>query len=386
MTSRLASLLAPMLGTVLGAVLALAGPAVALAADPVRIGIAIPLSGAAASYGADARSGADLAAEQINAGPGILGGRKIELVYEDDKGTPQGGVAAVQKLMSVDRVRAVTGGTNSSVVLAEASITRGRILHVNAAAQADAITDSGSPYLFQINNTVTANSQAFNRYITGTLKPKTVAYMGENTEFNKTVLEELRKSLATAGIELKEVAVYDSGTNDFTSILTRIRAAKPDMLYVADAYPARAAQLWKQVRQLGGFPQEVMSPGVVIPGMIRPSGGAMNGVITGEIFMAAADDAAAAGFIQAYHAKYGADPGKGALVIYEAVTLIASAMDKAGTDADPAALANFIRDNTWPSPRGTLRFDAKGRAVAPFFFIQQVRSGELVELAKVKAE
>ena len=372
--------LVPLLGVLLCMV-----STVALAADPVRIGIAVPLSGAAASYGVEARQGADLAAEQINAGPGILGGRKIELVYEDDKGTPQGGVAAVQKLMSVDRVKAITGGSNSSVVLAETSITRNRILQINAAAQADAITDSGSPYLFQINNTVTANSQAFNHYITDTLKPKTVAYMGENTEFNKTVLDELRKSLAGAGIQLTDVAIYDSGTNDFTSILTRIQAAKPEMLYVADAYPARAAQLWKQVRQLGGFKQEVMSPGVVIPGMIRPSDGAMNGVITGEIFMATPDDTDAAKFVQAYHTKYGADPGKGGLVIYEAVMLIAAAMDKAGTDTDDALLAKTIHDSTWPSPRGSLHFDAKGRAVAPFFFIQQVKDGELVELAKVKA-
>ncbi len=140
------------------------------AADAVRIGIAAPLSGSAATYGQDVKRGAELAAEEINAKGGILNGRKIELVYEDDKGSPQGGVAAVQKLMSIDRVNAITGGTNSSVVLAESSVTRNRILHVNAAAQADAITEQGSPWLFQINNTVSGNSEAFNSYIVNTLK------------------------------------------------------------------------------------------------------------------------------------------------------------------------------------------------------------------------
>jgi len=110
--------------------------------------------------------------------------------------------------------------------------------------------------------------------------------MGENSEFNKTVLEKLKASLQSAGIELVSTSTYDAETNDFTSILTKIKASNPDMIYVADAYPARAAQLWKQVRQLGGFKIEAMSPGVVTPGMIKPSEGAMNGVITGEIFMA----------------------------------------------------------------------------------------------------
>ena len=98
------------------AAMVLAGAA--LAADPVRIGVAAPFTGAAAGYGRDAKMGAEMAAAEINAAGGILGGRQIELVYEDDKGTPQGGVAAVQKLMSEHRVQAITGGTNSSVVLA----------------------------------------------------------------------------------------------------------------------------------------------------------------------------------------------------------------------------------------------------------------------------
>ena len=135
----------------------------AFAAEIVRIGIAAPFSGAAATYGQDTKRGAELAAEQINAKGGILGGRQIELVYEDDKGSPQGGVAAVQKLMSVGRgSRQSRAVPTSSVVLAESSVTKGRILHVNAAAQADAITEQGSPWLFQVNNTVSANASAFN--------------------------------------------------------------------------------------------------------------------------------------------------------------------------------------------------------------------------------
>lgn len=356
------------------------------AADPVRIGIAAPLSGAAAVYGQDLRRGADLAAEEINAKGGILNGRKIELVYEDEKGSPQGGVAAVQKLMSVDKVNAITGGTNSSVVLAESSVTRNRILQVNAGAQADAITDQGSPWLFQINNTVSGNSEAFNNYLVNTMKPKKVAYMGENTEFNKTVLELLKKSLEKAGIELVNVSTYDADTTDFTSIITKIKSLNPDLLYVADAYPARSAQLWKQVRQLGGFPMEVMSPGVVTANTLIPAKGAMDGVITGEIFMVPAPTEESKAFIDAYAKKYNTDPGKGNLVIYEAVQLIAAAMDKAGTATDYAKISQTIRDNAWPSPRGLLKFNEKGRARAPYFFIQQVKDGKLTQLESMKVQ
>ena len=358
----------------------------AWAADPVKIGVAAPLSGAAATYGKETRAGAELAAEEINAKGGILGGRKIELVFEDDKGTPQGGVAAVQKLISVNRAKAITGGTNSSVVLAETAITKNKVLHVNAAAQADAITDPGSPWLFQVNNTVSANSHAFNDYIVNVVKPKTVAYMGENTEFNKTVLEELRKSLKAAGIELVNVSTYDSDTNDFTSILTKIKSLNPDVLYVADAYPARAAQLWKQVRQMGGFKKELMSPGVVTGGMIAPSDGAMNGVITGEIYMPTLEGDANKAFVEAYKKKNGVEPGKGPLVSYEAVKVIAAGMDKAGSDSDYDKISAAIRSTPLATPRGELKFGDKNRASAPFFFIQQVKNGELTQIDRVKSQ
>lgn len=373
------------LGAIVAATVQLAYAPGAMAADPVKIGLALPLSGAAATYGQELQRGAEYAADLVNQRGGILGGRKIELVFEDEKGTPQGGVAAVQKLMSVGRVKAITGGTNSSVVLAESSVTKKRILQVNAGAQADAITDQGSPWLFQVNNTVSLNSESFNAYVVKTLKPKSVAYMGENSEFNKTVLEKLKASLQAAGIELVSTSTYDAETNDFTSILTKIKARNPDMIYVADAYPARAAQLWKQVRQLGGFKIEVMSPGVVTPGMIKPSEGAMNGVITGEIFMASDPGAEGKEFVENYQKKFNSSPGKGELVIFEAINLIAAAMDKAGTDSDYDKISKVIRENSWPSPRGLLKFDEKGRARAPYFYIQRVENGAVVQVERVSS-
>lgn len=357
------------------AAMVLAGAA--LAADPVRIGVAAPFTGAAAGYGRDAKMGAEMAAAEINAAGGILGGRQIELVYEDDKGTPQGGVAAVQKLMSEHRVQAITGGTNSLVVLAETSVTKNRILQVNAAAQADAITEQGSKWLFQINNTASANSEAFNGYITGTLKPKTVAYMGENSEFSKALLAGLRKSLDAAGIPLVNVATYDANITDFTSIISKVKASEPELLYVADAYPARSAQLWKQIRQQGGFPVETQAPGVVQASMLTPAEGAMDGVITGDIFIAEGNTGPMADFVEAFRKSHQAEPNKVHLVTYEAVQVIARAMDKAGSADDYDLIAKTIRTNPWPSPRGELTFDDRGRARAPQFYIHEVKDGRL---------
>lgn len=350
----------------------------ALAQQAVKIGLAIPLTGPTAGYGKDGRMGAELAAAEINAAGGILGKRQIELIYEDEKGTPQDGVAAVQKLMSQSGAKAIIAGMNSSITLAETAITKNRILHINPGAQADAITNQGSPWLFQINNTSTTNSTIYHKYLIGTKKPKTIAYMGENTEFNKAVLENLKQMLEGSQTRLIEVANYDSTTTDFTSIITRLKAAGPEMIYVVDAYPARTAQIWKQIRQQGGFPMEAHATGTVQASAIRPAEGAMEGVLTGDIFIAEGATGAMGEFIERFKARHREAPNKVSLVVYEAVKLIAAAMDKAGTDSDYDRISKTIRSNSWTTPRGALSFDEKGRAKAPKFYIHVVKGNDVV--------
>ena len=362
------------------ATLALLGGSAAYAQQAVKFGLALPLTGGTAGYGKDGRMGAELAAAEINAAGGILGKRPIELVFEEEKGTPQDGVAAVQKLMTQGGAKAIIAGMNSSVTLAESAITKNKILHVNPGAQADAITAQGSPWLFQINNTSTTNSSIYHKYLIEVKKPKTMAYMGENTEFNKAVLGNLKQMLEGSQTKLVEVANYDGSTTDFTSIITRLKAANPEMIYVVDAYPARTAQIWKQIRQQGGFPMEAHSTGTVQTSAIRPAEGAMQGVLTGDIFIADGATGAMADFIARFKAKYNENPNKVSLVAYEAVKVVAAAMDKAGTDSDYAKISKTIRDNTWTTPRGVLSFDDKGRAKAPKFYIQVVKGNDVALL------
>lgn len=110
----------------------------------------------------------------------------------------------------------------------------------------------------------------------------------------------------------------------------------------------------------------------------------MNGVITGDIFSAQDDSPEVQKFVKAFRAKHGADPGKVHLVFYEGVKVIAGAMEKAKTSNDQASIERAMRDGTWSTPRGTLKFDEKGRAHAPFFYIQRVKDQtlQLVERSK----
>jgi branched-chain amino acid transport system substrate-binding protein len=90
-------------------------------------------------------------------------------------------------------------------------------------------------------------------------------------------------------------------------------------------------------------------------------------------------------FVENYQKKFNSAPGKGELVIFEAINLIASAMDKAGTDSDYDKISQVIREGAWQSPRGLLKFDEKGRSRAPYFYIQRIENGNLVQVERVSA-
>jgi len=91
--------------------------------DPIRIGVLAPLTGGGGPYGADIVKASKLAADQINAAGGVLGGRKIELFVEDDETSATAAVKAARKLLDIDKVVAITAIWGSAPILAVRPLT-----------------------------------------------------------------------------------------------------------------------------------------------------------------------------------------------------------------------------------------------------------------------
>lgn len=347
--------------------------------EVVKIGALNPLTGPAAIYGEEARQGSDLAAKQINQRDGkCVDGQAAELIHEDDKASPEAGVTAVQKLLTREQVNGIVGGASSAAVLAEAEVTRDQIVHVNTTAQADEITEDGGSMLFQMNITTTQYIDYFNTYISEQVKPESIVYMGEDSVYNAGVVELLTTGMGEAGIDLVEVASYQSDTNDFTPMLNRLKSQDADALVIADGAPARMATLMQQLRQVGGFDTVLVAPGVVSQGVIDAAGGAMDGVITGDVYSSNVDTPANKAFVAAMEEEYpGVEVTKVMELNYEGVYALCDAMTAAGTSTDQEAIADAMREISIETPRGMVTFGELGRAQAPGFFIQEVRDGEL---------
>ena len=171
----------------------LAGPA--LAQKSVKIGVLTPLSPPGdASAGQFIVRGAKMGAEDVNARGGVLGGRQIELVVEDDAGTPEKGVAGLRKLATQDQVAAVIGQFHSSVMGAVQTLAEQFEIPVfSTQASARGITEQHLNYTFRTHVIDPDRVQLWNRWIKQQ-GFKRVALITENTDYGVGLVEETKSN------------------------------------------------------------------------------------------------------------------------------------------------------------------------------------------------
>jgi branched-chain amino acid transport system substrate-binding protein len=157
-----------------------AGMAAAKDLPPVKIGV----PGANKIFlGAQMVRGAKLAAQMINDAGGILGGRKIELVVYNTGFSPSDGVAVVQRLISEDGVKLITGEVSSTVVMAELPVIQSaQALFLASLPKHPAVTETGDPSVLRANTTTTMDIEAFKPALLAAAKGEKVGLITENTD------------------------------------------------------------------------------------------------------------------------------------------------------------------------------------------------------------
>ena len=227
---------------------------VASAADPIRIGISITQSPpGSVVQGTQVKDGVEIVKDMVNKSGGVLG-RPIELVYEDNQGIPEKGRAATEKLITRDKVVAVTGGHQSSVCLAEIEVAkRYNIPYVNTNCWADAVRTKGYPQVFNapIYSSRVAESIADTIVKLGL---KRVVAFCENTDYGigqaKAIAEALKQK--APGVNYK-YETLDRAGKDFTPAILPLRANPPDMVLLA-MLPPPAYIVMNQLYEQGVAP------------------------------------------------------------------------------------------------------------------------------------
>ncbi len=242
--------------TLVGLGMWLVGVATASAQETIKIGAPIAMSPpGSVAQGKEVRDGLTIAQEMLNKAGGVLG-KKIEILYEDHQGIPEKGRAAVEKLITRDKVVAITGEHASSVTLADIDVAhRYNIPLVNTNAWSDAVRLKGYPQVFNRSNYNTRVAEAMADVI-ARMKVKNVVAFAENTDYGTGQAEAMKKALAKGAPDVKFTSrVLDRAAKDFTPAVLPLKAERPDMI-VTIMIPPASYLLMNQLYENGIAPSK----------------------------------------------------------------------------------------------------------------------------------
>ena len=344
----------------------------------LRIGFITPLTGPSSTTGIDARDGAMLAAELANAA-GTLPDTKIEIVVEDDKGTPESGVIAYQKLRD-QGIDIITGTMNSSVAVALGNQVNADpdVLYFISGAQSQIpLDEQPGDMVFGLTHTNDMYADANLNWIKDVSAPKTVAFLGENSDFGVAEQKQLEAHWADGGPEIVLTETFDRTLTDYSSILAKVRESGAEGLYVAAASATIPASIFTQADELGLDVKKYMNAGLMSPDLIKAGGEAVEGITSADIYHPSLDNPENKEFVAAFEDSYDRQPTSLNSLGYDSINLLVGAIAKSGDAEDTEAVAQTLKGDTWNTSRGELTWDETGRALTDTLIIG-IENGELV--------
>jgi branched-chain amino acid transport system substrate-binding protein len=207
----------------------------------VKIGMVLPLSGAAANQGNQTKTGAVIAADEINAKGGIpaLGGAKIKLIFGDCQSKPDVGASETERIIQRENVSILTGAYMSAVTTVTTEVAeRYKTPWLVTGSVADIITQRGFKYTFRPNNKAVYDAkeqlEAIKTLTQETGKgPKSIGILVEGSDWGKSHAANVRKLAKDMGYEIVLDEAYSPGTVDFSAQILKIKSHKPDAMVIA---------------------------------------------------------------------------------------------------------------------------------------------------------
>lgn len=345
----------------------------------IKIGVLFPLTGDAASYGEKGQKAIDMALDEINESGGVHG-RKIVAIYEDSRAEPKTGVAAMRKLVNIDRVPAVVGDIVSAITLPAAPIAESnKVVLLSPTSSAPAITNAGE-FIYRIWPSDLAEGKAVAEFARkhGYVR---AAILHLNNDYGLAIAKIFKEKFESGDAKVVLMEGYSKDDADYRSVLSKVERAKPDVVYIAGYY-ADTAKILRQAHELGINIQFLGTTAIEDDKFLELAGNAAEGIIyplaTG--FDPTSTAPKTKKFIDAFQKRYNYQPGWVEAQSYDAFMLIcAAAKGSSGTIDGPQIKAFF--DNMWEydGVTGKIKFDKNGDVVKPVIF-KIVRNGKFEPL------
>ncbi len=377
-------------GLVVAGLLLLAFAVPALAADPIRIGAPLSLTGTLADEGAKEQQGLDMCIDAVNAKGGVKVGaeqRKLEATKYDYQSETSRAVQIVQRLLTVDKVDFLfapygSGDTKATAVLAE----RYNIPMIATSAASDAVYDQKQKNLFGILFPSKAMAEVEAKFYKARMpEAKKIAVFALNSLFPKAMASEVRTFAAKDGFEVVYDGLYSQGTLDFANVLTQIKAGNPDWLYVT-GYIQELILIRRQMANLGmSVPIVTMTAGASYPEYEQNLGPLANNVTANAWWHPSATykDGYIYGGAQEYsstfRSKYKKDPTYLEAAATSGCEVVMELIEKAGS-TNPEAVRKVLSTERFDTFYGPIKFGPNGQNEINSPMILQIQEGKYIVL------
>jgi branched-chain amino acid transport system substrate-binding protein len=388
-----------LVGALAAGALALGLATPAIAAEPVKIGFSMGLTGANAPNGKQLIVALEMWREDVNAKGGLLG-RPVQFVYFDDQTMPANEAGIYTKMIDVDKVDLLLGpyGTNQIAaalpVLAQRNLTTVGILGLAANHEVHyknyfSMIPLGPDPAHEFSRGFFELAKAQNP------KPKTVAIVGVDAEFGKTSTDGARANAKAGGFTIVYDQLYPPNSTDLSPIVRAIKATNPDIVFAA-AYPPDTVSFVRAASEIGLAPK--MIGGTMIGLLATPlkvrMGPLMNGYVNNaEVFVPIPklNFPGVAEVLKRYQERakgQGIDPfGYGFVPYGYAAGQVLQAAVEGTKSFDHAKIADYLRSHTIKTVVGDVAFGKDGEWAHPRMLVTQwqgVTGHDVAELNDLK--
>jgi branched-chain amino acid transport system substrate-binding protein len=356
----------------------------ALAAEPIKIGFSMALSGGLAANGKAALVAMQMWADKVNGKGGLLG-RKVQLIHYDDQSNPNNVPGIYTKLTEIDKVDVVVSPYGTNLMAPAMPVVMQKHLTMMGLFGVGVNDRFNYHRYFQIMPMGPQSSETIAEAFFAVAKtlspaPKSVAIVGADAEFGRVNAEAARGIAKQMGLDVVYDRGYPPSTLDFAPIVRAVQASKPDLVFLA-SYPTDTVGIVRSINEIG-LKARLIGGGPVglqFAAIKTQLGPLINNMLGYELYVPAStlkfpgiDE-----FIAAYQAQatgQGVDP-LGFYVppfVYAAMEVMEQAIEKTGS-LDQSALAATLHQGTFPTIVGDVAFTANGEWRKPRVLMVQYR-------------
>jgi len=336
----------------------------------IKIGSLSPLTGQYAADGNDIKNGVLTAVEVMKDEMGPLG--PVTVQSEDDACDPRQAVAAANKLVNA-KVSVVVGAYCSSATIpASEPLMAAKILMITPASTNEKVTESGLKYMYRTCGRDDDQSKAAVKFMTDHLKSKTVYIVDDKTTYSQGLADSVEKLAPSAGVKVLGHEHVNQGDKDYSAVLTKVKAAKPDVFYVSLQNSASAAPMLIQVARMGIKTKILAQDAVYHPQLMELAKDAAEGIYL-TFGYTDKETPAYKKFYDTYKAKYG-EPGAYSAYSYDSTIAYLKAVKAAGS-TDPEKVNAEMKKVDFAGASKQIKYAENGDSGSNYV-IQVVKGGQ----------